>query len=62
MTSESWVAECDEQNRWKGLRLFAVDGSSLRIADTPAQRGSLRPTGIESRTSRLPRKHEWSGC
>lgn len=34
MTSESWVAECDEQNRWKGLRLYAVDGSSLRIADT----------------------------
>jgi transposase IS4-like protein/DDE family transposase len=36
LLSEQWVAECDAQNQWRGLRLFALDGSSLRIADTPA--------------------------
>jgi hypothetical protein len=34
LLGERWVAECDGQNQWKGLRLFALDGSTLRIADT----------------------------
>jgi hypothetical protein len=36
ISGESWVAECDSQNRWRELRLFAIDGSTLRIPDTPA--------------------------
>ena len=36
LLGERWVAECDGQNQWRSLRLFALDGSALRIADTPA--------------------------
>lgn len=31
-----WTEQVDEQNRWRGLSLFAVDGSTLRLPDTEA--------------------------
>jgi hypothetical protein len=36
LTGHAWVAEFDQTNRWKGLGLFALDGSTLRVADTAA--------------------------
>lgn len=36
LTGRAWVAEFDEANRWKRLGLFALDGSTLRVADTAA--------------------------
>lgn len=35
VTAQSWSLEMAQHNRWHGLSLFAIDGSSLRIADTP---------------------------
>jgi hypothetical protein len=34
ITAESWVEEFAEQNRWRDLKVFAIDGSTLRIPDT----------------------------
>lgn len=36
LSAEQWVAECDGQNRWRGLRLYAFDGTTVRIPDTAA--------------------------
>jgi hypothetical protein len=36
ITAESWTSEFIETNRWRDLQVFAIDGSGLRIADTPA--------------------------
>jgi len=35
LTSQSWLQEFAAENLWRGLSLFAIDGSNLRIADTP---------------------------
>lgn len=36
ITAESWTSEMSGANRWRDLDVFAIDGSGLRIADTPA--------------------------
>ena len=34
-TAESWASASAEQNRWRGLAVYGVDGSTLRVPDTP---------------------------
>jgi len=34
-SADSWAAASAEQDRWRGLLVFGVDGSRLRIPDTP---------------------------
>lgn len=36
LAGQHWLRECEEANRWRGLSLCAVDGSTLRIPDTAA--------------------------
>lgn len=36
ITARSWVGEFSGQNLWRDLKVFAIDGSTLRIADTPS--------------------------
>jgi hypothetical protein len=35
MTAQSWAATSAERYRWRGLSVYGLDGSSLRVADTP---------------------------
>ena len=37
-TGRSWAREAAEQMQWKGLGLYGVDGTTLRIADTKENR------------------------
>jgi hypothetical protein len=34
-SAEAWAAAAAEKDRWRGLTVFGVDGSRLRIPDTP---------------------------
>jgi len=34
-TAERWVDERASKDRWRGLALYAVDGTTLRVPDTP---------------------------
>lgn len=37
-TSESWANAAADENRWRGLSLYGVDGSTLRVQDTDENR------------------------
>jgi Insertion element 4 transposase N-terminal/Transposase DDE domain len=37
-TSESWAKSSVEEDRWRGLGLYVVDGSTLRVADSVENR------------------------
>jgi hypothetical protein len=37
-TAKKWAYESADRNRWRGLALFGIDGSSLRLTDTEANR------------------------
>ena len=35
MTAERWAVSAADAQRWRGLAVYGVDGSTLRLADTP---------------------------
>lgn len=37
-TSEEWADASADRDRWRDLALYAVDGTTLRVADSPANR------------------------
>lgn len=37
-SSEAWANASAAQDRWRGLALYAVDGTTLRVADSPENR------------------------
>lgn len=37
-TAEHWARGSAEAHRWRGLSLYGIDGSTLRVADTPENR------------------------
>jgi hypothetical protein len=37
-SSEAWANASADQDRWRGLGLYAVDGTTLRVADSPENR------------------------
>lgn len=37
-SSEAWASASADRDRWRGLALYAVDGTTLRVADSPANR------------------------
>ena len=44
--ADHWAAASAEERRWRGLALYGVDGSTLRIADTPENEAEFgRPGG-----------------
>jgi len=51
LTGEHWARASAEENRWRGLSLWGVDGSCLRIADTPENEAEFgRPSSGRSRS------------
>ncbi|MEZ4310085.1 MAG: IS4 family transposase [Polyangiaceae bacterium] len=34
-SAKSWTEQHDEKNKWHGLVLYGIDGTTLRVADTP---------------------------
>ncbi len=38
-SAEVWSRRSADSDRWRGLSLYGMDGSSLRLPDTPANRG-----------------------
>jgi hypothetical protein len=36
--ASSWAARSAEARRWRGLRLYGIDGSTVRVPDTPENR------------------------
>jgi hypothetical protein len=37
-SAEEWAARSADRDRWRGLALYGVDGSTLRVADSPENR------------------------
>jgi hypothetical protein len=37
-TAEEWAHRSADRDRWRGLALYAVDGTTLRVADSPMNR------------------------
>lgn len=35
LTSKAWATHSADEHRWRGLAIYGIDGSSLRVADTP---------------------------
>jgi len=52
ITAESWVSEFSDANRWRELSVFAIDGTGVRIANTPANEQAYgRPGSGRSKTA-----------
>jgi len=50
LSSNSWQQELAEQNQWQGLSLLAIDGSTLRVADSQANEETFgRPGSSRSK-------------
>jgi hypothetical protein len=41
LTAAAWAAQSAERHAWRGLRLYGVDGSTLRIPDSPENRAAF---------------------
>jgi hypothetical protein len=37
-TAEEWAHRSADRDRWRGLALYAIDGTTLRVADSPVNR------------------------
>jgi hypothetical protein len=35
-TAQAWTAEATDRHRWRGLRVYALDGTTINVADTAA--------------------------
>lgn len=60
-TSAAWAGASADADRWRGLALYAVDGTTLRVADSDANRGHFgghssgrHAGGRDERTSGYP--------
>ena len=38
-SAEEWAHRSADADRWRGLALYGVDGTTLRVADSPENRG-----------------------
>ncbi len=49
--ADHWVDRSADQHRWRGLRVYGVDGSTLRIPDTPENEAAFgRPSSGRGRS------------
>jgi hypothetical protein len=53
-TTEHWAAKSAHEHRWRGLTVFGVDGSSLRVADTAENDGYFGRPGSSRGKSGYP--------
>jgi hypothetical protein len=42
-TAEDWALRSAERDRWRGLSVWAIDGSTMRVADSAANRAYFGP-------------------
>ncbi len=55
MTAKHWAVSAADARRWRGLAVYGVDGSTLRIADTPENESSFgRPGSSRSGGAAYP--------
>jgi hypothetical protein len=40
-TASEWAARSANENRWRGLNLFGLDGTTIRVPDSPENRGAF---------------------
>jgi hypothetical protein len=40
-TASEWAARSAERDRWRGLNLFGLDGTTLRVPDSPENRAAF---------------------
>src|SRR5713101_2805787 len=52
--SRKWAHEAAGEDRWRGLALYGVDGTTTRTPDSPENRAPLRRPGVGARRERLP--------
>ena len=45
MTAQHWAVSAADAQRWRGLAVYGVDGSTLRIADTPENESAFGRPG-----------------
>lgn len=45
LTAEKWAAVAAEGTRWRGLAVYGVDGTTLRVPDTPANAATFGRPG-----------------
>lgn len=56
-TSKEWAAASADAHRWRGLAVYGVDGSTLRVADTPDNEARFgRPASTRSKAG-YPQLH-----
>ena len=53
-TAQKWARESAEKNAWRGLSVFAADGTSLRIADSEENREHFEKPGTGQGESGYP--------
>jgi len=53
-TAEHWGLESLTRYRWRGLSVLGLDGTSLRVPDTPENRKEFHLPGSKRRTSAYP--------
>lgn len=54
LTGEAWGAREAEKDRWRGLSLWGLDGTCMRIADTPENERAFGRPGTGRSTSGYP--------
>lgn len=54
LTAERWARQVAEKDRWRGLSVWGLDGSCLRIADTPENEAAFGRPGSSRSKSGYP--------
>jgi hypothetical protein len=54
-TAERWAARSADANRWRGLSLYGMDGTTLDVADSPANRAEFGGPGSRRGGSGYPK-------
>jgi hypothetical protein len=53
-TAAHWAGASADAHRWRGLSVYGVDGSALRVADTPENEGALGRPGSSRGNAAYP--------
>ena len=56
-TADCWSAVSSDQNRWRGLAVFGVDGSTLRLPDTEENEAAFGRPGSSRGRAAYPQMH-----
>lgn len=54
LTAEAWATRSAVESRWRGLSLWGIDGTCLRVADTPENEAAFGRPGSKRSASGYP--------